>query len=326
MTTNAATATATAIAQEAAFNSALFASPETTVPCPSEGRLHPSAEALLCAPNMARASKIIQDHKVLYPALQQVISEAEWMVYEPRQTRARGRIICADRANGKTSIAELIQSRFCEFSRSDAPCVLRISMSGLHDTRSVYGRIMEELGTPVRLSHRLSDRELLVQRLLRNVNCRLLILDEVQDILMGNAREQVRVLQAVKLLMNELNLPIMAFGTDAAGRGFKEDPHLAARFTDYTLPLWKADSTLANFLATYERMLPLKKPSHLASPDKLAVLAKVGEGVLGKIVERVKNAALMAIVDGSESITKLHLKTAVLRPALCLVTPESGNA
>lgn len=317
--------TETANTQEAASESP-NPSPETIASPVATGRLHPSAEALLDASNEVRAGKIIQDHTILYPALQQVIGEAEWMVYEPRQTRARGRIICADRANGKTSIADLIHARFCEYDRSDRPCVLRISMSGLHDARSVYGRIMEELGSPARISHRLSDRELLVQRLLHDINCRLLILDEVQDILMGNEREQMRVLQAVKLLMNELHLPIMAFGTESAGRGFRSDPHLAARFTEYTLPSWQADGTLANFLATYERLLPLKKPSHLASPDKLAVLTKAGEGVLGKIVERVKNAALMAIVDGSECISKQHLKTAVMRPALCLVAPNSEAA
>ncbi len=317
--------TDTSVTQEAA-SERVDASLEFITSPVATGRLHPSAEALLDAPTEVRASKIIQDHTILYPALQQVIGEAEWMVYEPRQTRARGRIICADRSNGKTSIADLIHARFREYDRSDRPCVLRISMSGLHDARSVYGRIMEELGSPARISHRLSDRELLVQRLLRDINCRLLILDEVQDILMGNEREQQRVLQAVKLLMNELHLPIMAFGTEVAGRGLRGDPHLAARFTEYTLPLWQADGTLANFLATYERLLPLKTSSHLASPDKLAVLAKVGEGVLGKIVERVKNAALMAIVDGSECISKQHLKMAVMRPSTCLVAPKSEVA
>jgi len=285
-------------------------------------RLHPSAAKLLDASDRERACKIIQDHTILYPALQQVVAEAEWMVYEPRQTRARGRIICADRGNGKTSLADLIHARFHDYDRSDVPCVLRISMTGMHDARSVYGRIMEELGSPARISHRLSDRELLVQRLLRSVDCRLLILDEVQDILQGNEREQLRALQAIKLLMNELHLPIMAFGTETAGRGFTGDPHLAARFSEYRMPSWKADNTLANFLCTYERLLPLKKPSDLASPDKLAVLAKVGGGILGRIVTRVQNAALAAIVDGTECITKEHLLKAELRPGVCLMTKK----
>src|SRR3546814_9866650 len=73
--------------------------------------------------------------------------------------------------------------------------------------------------------------------------------------------------------------------------------------SDLTLPLWKADNTLANFLSAYERLLPLEKASNLASRDKVAFLAKTGEGVLGKIVNRVKNAALVAITDGSKQIT-----------------------
>src|SRR3546814_4424530 len=80
--------------------------------------------------------------------------------------------------------------------------------------------------------------------------------------------------------MNELRLPVIAFGTGKAGQGFNADPHLQARFSQLTLPLWKADNTLANFLAAYERLLPLEKASNLASRDKVAFLAKTGEGVL----------------------------------------------
>jgi hypothetical protein len=266
-----------------------------------------------------RSCAIIEDKTVLYPALIDVVSEAEWMIYEPSQTRARGLVVCADRGNGKTSLAALIHQRFKDYERSDVPCVLRISMSGVRDARSVYGRIMEELGSPARISHRLSDRELLVQRLLRDVNCRLLILDEVQDILLGSERDQVRALEGIKLLMNQLRLPILAFGTDKAGKGFSADPHLAARFRECMLPNWTADDTLANFLATYERLLPLRKPSNLASADKVAAFAKIGGGVLGKIVTRIQNAALAAIEDGSECITKELIMKAVARPSRCLL-------
>src|SRR3546814_702710 len=96
--------------------------------------------------------------------------------------------------------------------------------------------------------------------------------------------------------------------------------------SDLTLPLWKADNTLANFLAAYERLLPLEKASNLASRDKVAFLAKTGEGVLGKIVNRVKNAALVAITDGSKQITLEHLKQAVTRPVVCGLRPEKEAA
>ena len=290
------------------------------------GRLHPLAERLLEATDRDRAAFVIQDLTIRYPALEQVVAEAEWMIHEPRQTRARGLIVCASKDNGKTSLAKLIHDRFNDYHHVDLPCVLRISMSGVRDARSVYGRIMEELGSPARISHRLSDRELLVQRLLRDVDCRLLILDEVQDILLGSEREQQRALEGIKLLMNELKLPILAFGAEKAGQAFNSDGHLAARFAQITMPTWKADSTLANFLATYEHFLPLRQPSHLAAPDKLAFLAKVGDGILGNIVRRIKNAALTAIVEGSDCITLELLKKAVTRPSVCLMSPRKEAA
>lgn len=290
----------------------------------NDGRhLHPSTASLLDAPNDIRAKAIIEDRQILYPALLEVMNEAEWMVYEPRQTRARGLIVCADRGNGKTSLAKLVHQRYGDNDRSDAPCVLKISMSGTRDARSVYGRIMEELGSPARISHRLSDRELLVQRLLRDADCRLLVLDEVQDILQGSEREQLRALEGIKLLMNELSIHILAFGTDRAGQGFRSDPHLAARFTEFAMPSWKPDASLANFLVTYERLLPLRRPSNLGSPDKVSALAKVGKGVLGNIVARIKNAALAAIANGSECITTELIVASAGRPSARLLKREA---
>jgi hypothetical protein len=286
-------------------------------------RLQRSAARLLDASNDVRVKAIIEDRQILYPALKEVLNEAEWMVYEPRQTRARGLIVCADRGNGKTSLAQLIHQRYSDYDRSDAPCVLKISMSGTRDARSVYGRIMEALGSPARISHRLSDRELLVQRLLRDADCRLLVLDEVQDILQGSEREQLRALEGIKLLMNELCVHILAFGTDRAGHGFKSDPNLAARFSEFTMPSWKPDQILANFLVTYERLLPLKKPSNLGSPDKVAALAKVGKGVLGNIVGRIKNAALAAIAEGTECITTELIVKSVTRPSASLLNQQN---
>lgn len=293
---------------------------ETVLP---GSRLHPAAERALQALPRDRIEMVIRDHVIHYPALNSILTAAEWMVYEPRQTRARGLIVVANRGNGKTSLAKLIHSRFNAYDTPEMPCVLRISICGVRDARSLYGRILEELGSPARISHRLSDRELLVQRLLREVDCRLLVLDEVQDVLLGSEREQQRALEGIKLLMNELSLPILAFGTDKAGQGFGADPHLQARFTQLAMPIWKADNTLASFLATYERLLPLKEASNLAAGDKIAYLSQVSQGVLGKIVTRVQNAALAAISDGSERITLEGLKSAVTRPSICGLRPAN---
>lgn len=290
-----------------------------------ESSLLPAARQLIGAPLWERSQFVIKDLLVRYPALERVVANAEWMIHEPRQERARGLIVSAAKGNGKTSLSKLIHGRFNGYGHVDQPCVLRISMSGVRDARSVYGRIMESLGSPARISHRLSDRELLVQRLLRDVNCRLLVLDEVQDILLGSEREQIRALEGIKLLMNEVGVPILAFGAEKAAQAFNSDGHLAARFEQFTMPSWQADSTLASFVATYERCLPFEEPSNLSDPANLALLAKVGGGVIGNIVTRIKNAALTAFVEGTNRITTDILKRSESRPMTCPFGRQSSS-
>jgi hypothetical protein len=53
-------------------------------------------------------------------------------------------------------------------------------------------------------------------------------------------------------------------------------------------------------------------------------LAKVGNGVLGTIVERIKNAALAAIADGSERISSELLLSSAGRPSSGLMRGEGG--
>lgn len=289
-----------------------------------EARLHPVAEALLRASTAEKCAFVLKDRLIRYPAMSGVRSQANWMLLEPSQARARGLICTTTMGNGKTSLANAIAQEYRPSDDGRAPCAIKISLEGCRDARSAYGRIMEELGSPARISHRLSDRELIVVRLLRDARCRLLILDEVQDLLLASIREQQRTLEAIKYLMNRLRLPILAFGTEEAGMGFAADKHLAARFSQCTLPLWAADEILRSFLSTYERFIPLPQASDLADRPALDLLIKLSGGVLDKIVKRVQNAALLALHLGRERIDLDLLERASQRPVECLFSNVRG--
>ena len=288
-------------------------------PQPTQGRLHASVAALLDAPVQQRAFAILQDRLIQYPEFKTILQQAHWMFLEPPTIRARGMIVQADCNNGKTALAHLIDRRFQPVDGNTGPCAISISMTAVRDARTVYGRILEKLGGPVLVSHKISDREMVVLNLLERVNCRLLILDEVQDLTFGSEKDQQRVLQSIKTMMNALRLPVLALGTSRAGHWFRSDPHLAARFGETKLPNWKADKTLAMFLATYERYLPLKQASNLHEREKVAFLAKCSDGKLGAVVARVQNAALMALAQGEEAITLAHLQAGEFRPPLLLI-------
>lgn len=180
--------------------------------------------------------------------------------------------------------------------------------------RTVYGRILEALNGPVYSSQNTTDREMAVMRLLRSVRCRALIIDEVQDVLAGSTTEQRRTLDAIKYLMNELALPVLAFGTGAAETAFRSDMHLDARFKRFALPLWTADTALLSFLRSFERQLPLRRPSQFCTQVAMDFLIEKSGGSLDGIMTLLRHAAMLAILGGEERITFKLLEQALEVP------------
>jgi len=281
--------------------------------------LHPSAALLVTASNSEKAAHILKHRWIRYPAMTYFHEQAQWMILEPRQSRARGIICCARPGNGKSSLADWIASQYCASDDGKRACAVKVSLEGCPDARTMYGRIMDELGSPARVSHRLGDRENIVIRLLRAASCRLLLLDEVQDLALGTRREQQKSMEGIKFVMNRLRMPVLAFGTDEAGTAFMADAHLAARFTQTNLPLWNCDEILRNFVATYETCLPFERPSDLSDVPKLELLARTSAGVLDLIVKRIQNAALLALSEGRDCIDLNVLDRAAQRPASCFI-------
>jgi hypothetical protein len=56
-------------------------------------------------------------------------------------------------------------------------------------------------------------------------------------------------------------------------------------------------------LASFERMLPLKKPSHLVETTIAIKLLAMSEGILGELAAILTKAAVKAVKSGKEQIT-----------------------
>ena len=268
--------------------------------------LDESIHSLLDESDATRIRFILKDRVVMHSQFKRIVNQVIWMLREPIRTRARGLVVHGAQGCGKTTLGEYIRDRYPrkldKVTKKPLPFAVMISMSGARDARTIYGRILEGLGGPVAAYHRVADRELTVMRVMREINCRMMVLDEAQDILKGSARDQGRALDGVKLLANELHLPIVALGTDAVA-----DKHLAARFTHIALPQWKTNDELLDFLAAFERVLPLRRPSGLCSPSIVKALLKRSDGVLDSILQTLRFAAIYAIQSGEERITLAEL-------------------
>lgn len=280
--------------------------------------LSPEAAAIIDAPREVRAEFVARDLLIRYPAYDAMVERARALALAPVRTRAQGLVLSAKSNNGKTTLANSIHSELAKLSNMNRPIALSIDVGGATDGKTIYGRILEALGSPARISHRLNDRELILTHILRTQRVRLLILDELQDITAGNERDRQRVLMCIRYLMNKMQLQVLGLGTESAFQALAANTHLAARFREVSLPKWRADETLAKFLATYERYLPLPAPSNLSTPAVVKLLAKIGQGSIGNITDRIRDAAHWAIKEDLPSITPDLLERAALPPAECL--------
>jgi len=280
----------------------------------SPAHIDPSLYSLLGESDATRIQYILKDRIIMHTPFKRITNQVGWMMREPIRTRARGLVVQGEPGFGKTTLGEYIQSRYPRrldnATKKPLPFAVMISMSGARDARTIYNRILETLNVPVAAYYRIADRELTVLRVLREINCRMLVLDEAQDIVNGSEREQLRALEAIKLLTNELHLPIVALGTKRVERAFRADEHLAARFAITALPQWKRNDELLDFLAAYERTLPLRKASGLTSPALVKAILKQSDGVLDHILRVLRFAAVYAIESGEERITLANLAAA----------------
>jgi type II secretory pathway predicted ATPase ExeA len=280
--------------------------------------LCPHAAELLDLDPEARMDRIVQDVFIKHDRLQGILDHVEYLRFERPRSRASGLAVVGQPGSGKTFLAQVIQRLYSgtpanEVSPASVPIVL-INMTGARDAKTIYNRLLEALGCPDSSIYRGSDRERRALRLCRAADVRMLIVDELGDLMNSTDRQCTIALETIKTIMNELAIPVLALGVAKVRETLERDEHLNARFTFMELPVWQDDKYLQRFLQAYEQELPLKKPSLLHMPGIRKALLECSKGSLTKLVRYLTWAAAYAIEDGTEFVTPELIAKAVQKP------------
>ena len=273
-----------------------------------------------------RCRHILKPRVIEYEAGASLKNEVHFLMHQPQQVRASGLVVMGRAGNGKTSIGYAICRRYNPTFVKEGPKtkpVVMISLTNCREARTIYNRILDDMHAPVSVRSTVADRERVVIRLLRTAGTKLMVFDEIQDVLLTTPRQQELALNTIKLLMNELRIPILALGIQRAAEAMKADPHLKARFTYRELPPWESSVEMRDFLAALETTIPLRERSNLSSGEIMGFLANYSEGVLAQVVKLVNFAALFAVLTKEERITIPLLKRAYYEtPPANLITEE----
>lgn len=210
--------------------------------------------------------------------------------------------------NGKTMIIEKFRRSHLPGSEESARDgairvpVLKVQMPAAPDERRFFSAILEALGAPDRLNDRLSTKQDTAVRMMRATGVRMLVIDEVHNMLCGSRDQQRRFLNLLRWLGNELQIPLVAVGTAEGLRAIQSDDQLANRFTPFGLPPWEGGAEFSRLVNTLEASMPLKVASNLSAPPVAQRLLSISEGILGEVVSIVTRAAVAAIETGAERI------------------------
>ena len=138
---------------------------------------------------------------------------------------------------------------------------------------------------------------------LRIVGARVLVINEIHALLVGGDRQRRIFLNVIRLLANELELPLVCAGTPEARRALLTDNGLADRFESVELPRWTNTVAFRRLLASFAAILPLRLPSELDHDKVRAALLQSSEGITVPVVRLLERLAVEAIRSGAERIT-----------------------
>lgn len=271
--------------------------------------LHPSARAWADEDAASRIRRVRTDRWIGYARAEAALAALDDVLSFPKRTRMPNLLIVGQTNNGKTMIVEKFRRSHPLSAATDTndgvACVpvLKIQMPSGPDERRFFGAILEELGMGQWPRDNLAAWQSDAVRLMRLTDVRMLIIDELHNILSGSRTQQRRLLNLLRWLGNELQIPLVGVGTAEALHAIRSDDQLANRFEPVPLPLWTEGPEYLRLLSTLEALLPLRKPSGLAGPVLAGTIFTRSEGVLGEIVAIVIRAAVEAISSGTEAIT-----------------------
>lgn len=270
-----------------------------------------------------RIEYIMKEYWIDYPISQNILDKMEDIFkYGYGQTRYISALLVGSSNNGKTSLLkQFIQKHppydyniederpewitddfFDKYTGIGRPVIYIISPTEPSETR-LYSIILEQLNVPYKARDTLDSKFKLVEYYLRALNVRVLIIDEIHNILNGSPARQRQIMSAIRDMSSSLKMPVILSGVKDALRAVSTEDQISSRYRPEYLTKWKMDKDYVSLLATIVSKLPLKKQSTIVNKDDASEILELCNGYIGEIVNLIKAAAVHAIKNNSERVT-----------------------
>ena len=270
--------------------------------------IHPDFQHVAGLSNEERIRFLYEPRWLGYPRAHEILGRMRALMEMPTRPRMTNLLIVGEPNNGKTTLVRRFvqihgQSHVDKEEGEPHIPVVVAEAPPKPDEKGLYVSILERFRTPYRATDPAPKMRYQLIHLMRYCHVRLLVIDEFHSLLTGTPVKQREVMNALKLLCNELGIPIVGVGTAEAVRVLHSDPQHASRFDVAKLGLWDLDKAFIQLLVGFERVLPLLEPSGLNRPELARPLHAISGGNLGDLHRLLIECATEAIQCGTERIT-----------------------
>lgn len=253
-----------------------------------------------------RLDLVRSDRWIAFDRANIVLNRLTSLMEMPKQSRMPGLMVYGSSGIGKTMIAKRMESLYptqyeADIGVTQTP-ILLLQAPPAPDERRFYQHVLASIGAPMWGRHTVSELEVRALSHLRDMDLKMIMIDEVHNLLAGSYREQRRFLNMLRFLANDLCASLVVFGVNEAVDAIRGDEQLARRLDEHYLPLWEDDIEFSRLIQTLIAAMQLERGSSLSVHSLRTILGVTG-GVTSRVFTMVKALAIDAIETGEERIT-----------------------
>ncbi len=270
--------------------------------------IHEDFLHLMELPKKDRISALDESFVIQYPKANEIIQIMLNLMNKPKKYRMQNLLIIGEPNMGKTTIArkfyEMNPNKRIEDEKGEILIkpVLYVNVQGPSE-KEFYTSILDQFWAPYRTTHQTLQLKQQAIHLLKKCNVKTIIFDEIHNILNGTAAKQRAIMDQIKNLSNELMIPMILIGTKSAAMVLYTDMQHVSRFDIIKLQPWELNNDFRGLIKSFEKRLPLEKPSNLTTKEKTTLLYDISQGNLGNLHKILIQCATHAIENDLEEIT-----------------------
>jgi len=273
------------------------------------GHLTPGAQRIAMLPAQERIAHVRADRWIGYGRATEALTRLEALLEWPSKQRMPNLLLIGPTNNGKSMIIEKFRRTHPPISFPDRENIPVLVMQMPSDPTVIrfYVALLAAMGAPLRPRQRLAELEQVALELMRRVGVRLLVIDELHNVLSGTTPVRREFLNLLRFLGNELRIPLVGVGTRDAYLAIRSDDQLENRFEPFTLPRWEVDADTRSLLASFAASFPLRRRSEIAGVEMASYLLTRCEGTIGELNQLLMDTAIAALDSGEECINRTTL-------------------